>query len=198
MVSLELNGNPYQCASCKEELTIGQYQRILKEWGIEQEDLLKRDNLGLFGILTGTNFKVGELDDESEQAIYEAILWCFTEDFKYSKELPAVLDIGGKIIELPKKIGGCSIGQNIILKQLIDSSRYVEETISMATAIFLQPEYSGDKFDYAKAKKLEAEIAKMPATLIYPVGFFLLSRAGKIGQKPDGIWHRMKSSLSFG
>jgi hypothetical protein len=197
MVSVTLNGKPYQCASCKEELTIGQYQRILKEWGIDQEDLTKRNNLGLFNILTGTDFKTAEVDTESEQAIYEIILWCFTEAFQYSKELPKVLDIGGKVIDIPNRVGGCSIGQNIILKQLIDSSKYVEETISMATAIYLQPEYSGGKFDYAKAKELEKVISEMPASLVYPIGFFLLNRAATTGQKPHGIWHRMKNSLSL-
>lgn len=196
MVNVTLNGVSYQCAGCKEELTIGQYQRILKEWDIDQPDLLKRDYFKLFNILTNADFKILNPSVENEQAIWDCVSWVVTEPFQYSKELPTVLQIGDKILSLPKKIGALSIGQNILMKQIIDNCRYLEESISTACAVYLYPEHSGKKFDLGKARELEQTILSMPAQLIYPVGFFLLSRADQSGSKQQKIWHRMKSSLN--
>lgn len=209
MVNVILNGKPYQCATCKEELTIGQYQRILREWYATDPDILKRDNLNLFGILTGTDFKNMTVTVENEQAIFDCISWVFNEPFAYSKEIPKVMQIGDEIIDIPKNVGACSIGQNTIMKQITDSCQYLEEGISMAVAIFLQPEYSkmqwertwreskDFKFDYSKAKEIEKEVSQMPASVVYPVGFFLLSRVAQNGIKPPGIWLRIKNSLSL-
>lgn len=210
MVNVTLNGVAYQCAGCKEELTIGQYQRILKEWDIDQPDLLKRDYFKLFNILTNADFKILNPSVENEQAIWDCVSWVVTEPFQYSKELPTVLQIGDKILSLPKKIGALSIGQNIIMKQIIDNCRYLEESISLAVAVYLQPQYdrkankwyefwkevSDAKISVQACKDMEQEILKLPACVVYPVGFFLLSRADQSGSKPQKIWHRMKSSLN--
>lgn len=197
MVKVILNGKPFECATCKEELTTGQYQRILKEWDINQPDLAKRDYLKLFSILTKSTFSAANMTVEMEQAIWECVSWVVSEPFAYSKELPTVLDIGGKTLTIPKKIGGCSIGQNVILKQVLDSCTYMEEGLSLATAIYLQPQWSGGKFDYAKAKELDEIIKEMPCALIYPVGFFLLNRALHGGKKSQRIWRQIQNSLSL-
>lgn len=68
MVKVFLNNKAHECASCKEELTIGQYQRILKEWGIAEPDLSKRDNVGLFRNLTKDAFShTGDIDRSKHQ-----------------------------------------------------------------------------------------------------------------------------------
>lgn len=209
MVSVILNGKSYQCATCKEELTIGQYQRILKEWHSSDPDILKRDNLNLFCILTKTDFKQLVITPENEQAIFECISWVLTEPFNYSKDLPKALQIGDQTLLIPNRIGGLSIGQNILLKQILDSCQYLEEGISMAVAIYLQPEYDTQerisalndhnprKFDYAKAKELEQVVSNMTATVVYPIGFFLLSRVLTGGQKSQGIWPRIQKILNL-
>lgn len=193
MVSMHLNGRPYQCATCKEELTTDQYQRILKEWGIDQPDLMKRDWLKLFCILTNSNFPAVNMTKEVEQAIWECVAWVLAWDLRFPAELPKVFEIGDRILSLPKKVGACSFGQNVILKQVIDRSKYIEENIAMATAVYLTPEYFGEldndkklrpaEFTAEKARELEKEILKMPAHLVYPVGFFLLNRANQSGMR---------------
>lgn len=197
MVKVILNGKPFECATCKEELTTGQYQRILKEWDINQPDLAKRDYLKLFSILTKSSFAAANMTVEMEQAIWECVSWVVYEPFAYSKDLPTVLDIAGKTLTIPKRIGACSIGQNVILKQVLDSCTYMEEGLSLATAIYLQPDWSGGKFDYAKAKELDEIIKEMPCALIYPVGFFLLNRALRGGKKSQRIWQQIRNNLSL-
>lgn len=190
-----LKDKPYSYATCKEELTTGQYQKIISEWGINLPEE-ERNNLKLFNILTGADFNAVNLSLEDETAIFECISWCFGESFQYDKECPKVLEIEGEIMELPERVGACSIGQNVILKQILDSCTYLEEGIALATAIYLQPVWSKKKFDYKKAKKLEELIKQMPATLIYPIGFFLLQRAYNAGKKPTSKWQQIKNSLN--
>lgn len=191
MVIVQLNGRPYQCATCREELTTDQYQRILKEWGIDQPDLMKRDWLKLFNILSNAHFTAVNMSLEVEQAIWECVAWVLAWDLRFPTELPKVFEIGDRILSVPKKVGACSFGQNVILKQVIDRSKYIEENIAMATAVYLTPEFFGEldgekklrpaEFSAEKARELEQEILKMPAHIIYPVGFFLLSRANQSG-----------------
>lgn len=219
MVSVHLNGRPYQCATCKEELTTDQYQRILKEWGIDQPDLMKRDWLKLFNILSNSHFTSVNMSLEVEQAIWECVAWVLAWDLRFPAELPKVFEIGDRILSVPKKVGACSFGQNVILKQVIDRSKYIEENIAMATAVYLTPEYFGtvtkdvtilyptkvtrpvelSEFSAEKARELEQEILKMPAHIVYPVGFFLLSRANQSGMpstRPSSPTQRsLKQSL---
>lgn len=209
MVTVQLNGRPYQCATCKEELTTGQYQRILKEWGIDQTDLMKRDWLKLFCILTNSNFSAVNMTKEVEQAIWECVAWVISWDLRFLGDLPKALQIGDKTLSVPKKVGACSFGQNVILKQVIDKSKYIEENIAMATAVYLTPEYFGElngekklqpvEFTAEKARELEAEILKMPAHLVYPIGFFLLNRANQSGmhslKHSSPILHSLKQNL---
>lgn len=195
MITLWVNGKKVKCPTCYEELITGTYQRILKEWGVDEPDVAKRDFLQLFSILTNTTFSVLHQTSHNEQTIWNAIRWYFEQPFKVSDKLPKFLEINGRIIEIPKRVGDLSFGQNVQLRQLLDKSKLLEENISAAVAVYLQPLYDNKKFDYDKAMKLEETISQMPIHLTYPVGFFLLKAVMRDGWKPTNKWRRLQTSL---
>lgn len=193
-----LNGKKYACPVAHEDplFTIEIWQRIVSEWDISLPEE-KRDYFHLFCIMTGSEFKQFHATAENEVTIYNAIRWFIEQPYEWSKELPKVLKIGDKIIDLPKKVQALSIGQNIALKNVAQASKtWVNDKgtvveyncYAKAAAIFLQPLYSGEKFNYDKVEELEQIILNMPAYLIRPIGFFTLASALPSGKSTRGNW----------
>lgn len=194
MVALKLNGKPTDCPTSYDELNTETYQRIFKEWDLQKE-LHERDFFKLFCILTGSPFTQVDQSPENEAAIWELTRWVIEQNYTFT-EAPEYIEIEGKKLSIPENIGSLSIGQNIILKQLLEKSKYLEESISMAMAVYLQPIYHESKFNYQKALEIERVIKRMPIKDTYQVGFFLLSRALKDGQKHSSNWHLIQKHLS--
>lgn len=195
MNTLRINGNKIECPGCYEELKTGTFQRILKEWDPDEPDLSKRDGFKLFSILSNTDYAGMEKTPENEQAIWEAMHWYFTQGFRFSPELPKYVRIGEKTIEVPRKVGPLSFGQNVNLWQLIQQSKYIEENIAIAMAIYLQPLYDGSKYDIARARELEKDILDMPVYLTHPIGFFLLQTVQTPGRKRTVTSRRILNNL---
>lgn len=189
-----LNGTRHTLPSCYEELTATQYQRIVSEWDLTKE-IADRDYLKLFNILAGTDFQSLHATEENEQTVWNAIRWIIEQPFKFSETIPKALEIDGKALTIPRKVGALSIGQNIHLRQLIDKSKYLEENIVMATAVYLQPLFDGAKFDYDRSVELGKKIGDMPAYLIRPIGFFLLNSAWKSGRMHGSSYRKTLRSL---
>jgi len=195
MIPIIINGNKILCPGCYEELTTGTFQRIVKEWDAEEKNIAKLDYFKLFSILTNTNYKSIDQTPENDQTIWNAIGWYVMQPFKFSTELPKILQIGERMISVPRRVGALGTGQNILLRQIIDNSKYMEENISMAVAICLQPLYDNSKFDYDRAVELEKIILEMPIYLTHPVGFFLLQTVRMDGWKHIRDFHQTQSSL---
>lgn len=195
MVAVKLNGTRFDCPSSWMEITTGQYIKVVKEWD-RDKDIADRDYFKLFNILTDGKFTGHQNTTENDITILSCVGWVITEDFMFDKKLPKVLDIAGKVIDIPKHPGELSIGQNIHLRRdFMDKSELLEENIAIATAIFLQPLIDGKKFHVERAKELAKDIEKMPAYLIYPIGFFLLKRVQSFGMPSVRIWSQIKTNL---
>lgn len=212
---VHLNGNRHEIADCYENLKTRHYQRIISEWDQDKE-ITERNFFKLFCILADVNFKEFHATAENELTIWNAVKWMIEQPFNFSKEVPKYLKIGGKIVDVPERIELLSIGQNIHLRSEIEKLPCIEAGISMAAAIFLQPEYDSYyesinkavgadfvktevkrlvKFDFEKALKLKALIDEMPAYLIYPIGFFLLQSALPTGKNGTNGSKNPKISL---
>lgn len=193
MVAIKINGKPTDCPTSYDELTAGTLQRVFKEWDLDKE-LHERDFFKLFCILTDSVFKSVDQSPENEAAVWELTRWVIETPLNYG-DLPKSLVISDKTIQIPDRVGALSIGQNIILKQLLEKSRKIEENICIATAIYLQPFVTESKFDYQEAKKLDVVIRSMPAKDIYTIGFFLLMRVLSDGKKRQSNLNRILTSL---
>lgn len=188
MTPIRINDKPYECPSCWEELKTRQYVRILKEWEPEK-DIADRDYFKLLSILTDSNYATMDPTIENQVTLTNLLGWVITQPFKLKQELPKVLRIGDKVIDIPRDPSELSIGQNIHLRRdFIDKSTILEENMSIATAIYLQPMIDNSKFNLSRAKEIAKEVDEMPIYMIYPVGFFLLIRASKFGLPPKRNW----------
>lgn len=189
-----VNGTGYTPPYAWEDrnLTAGRLQRIYSEWDLDK-DLADRDFFKLFNILTDNDQEI-ERTTENEVTIGSAIKWVWETPF--NQVMPKILVINEKPVDIPEELGELSIGQNIHLKNEINSAKYKEEKISIATAICIQPIYDGVKFDFKKAQVLAKKLEEMPAYQIYPIGFFLLNRASKSGSNTQSLWSRILSSLT--
>jgi hypothetical protein len=195
MTSVRLNGKQYMVPSCWEEVTTGQYIQIVSKWD-QEKDVADRDYFKLLRILTDGRFSSMEATIENQITLTSLLGWVVVQPFEFTKELPAVLQISGKNIPIPEHPRDLSIGQNIHLRRdYIDKSKYLEENIAIATAIYLQPVIDNSLFKMGRAVKIAAEIEQMPINLIYPIGFFLLNNALKFGQKPEKTWRPTLNNL---
>jgi hypothetical protein len=195
MTNVTLNGRPYKVPSTWQEVKVRQYVRILKEWEPEK-DIADRDYFILLKILTDGNFAGMENTLENQITLTSILGWVVTEPFRFSEKLPKVLELSGQKIPIPEDPRDLSIGQNIHLRRdYIEKSKVLEESISIATAIYLQPIIDNSLFKLNRAQEIAKEIDEMPISLIYPIGFFLLRRALGFGLKPVSFWQAVKISL---
>ena len=189
---INLNGVKKDIPDCFERLTARQYEMLVPELAKEME---ARDHFAMFNILAGTDFKDYHANSENEVTIWNAIRWIYEQSF--TSTMPTVLKIEDKIITVPKKIKAMTIGQNIALRQLIEKSKYVEENICAACAIYLQPLIDGTKFNPDRVDDVKKVIEAMPAYLIRPIGFFLLTSALPRGNGQTNFLSRMKNNLTI-
>lgn len=189
---ISINGKRHEIPSCFEELTTKQWELLVPEFA---KDVDARDHFKMFQILSGTEFNDFHATAENEVTIWNCIRWLYEQEFKFS-EVPKVLQVNSRLITIPKKMDALSIGQNIHLRQLLNGANYQDEKISDAVAIYLQPLYYGKKFNYERAMEFKADIEKMPAYLIRPIGFFLFKSVSGSGRKRTSLWQKTLSSLS--
>lgn len=195
MTPVVLNGEKYTCASCYAELKTRHYIRIIKEWE-DGTDIADRDYFKLFNILTDDKFTKFEQTVENQVTLINLVGWVITEPFQFSQKLPKVLAFKGKTIDIPQDPRELSIGQNIHLRRdFIDKSKLPEENIAIATAIYLQPIIDNSLFKIKRAEEIAKEIEEMPITLIYPIGFFLLERAMRFGQRQGKTLPLIRTNL---
>jgi hypothetical protein len=195
MIGLRLNDKPCKCPTSWQEVKTRQYVRILKEWDPELP-IEDRDYFKLLSILTDSDFSRMEQTIENQVTLTSVLGWVITQPFTFDTTLPKVMEIDGKLVDIPREPRELSIGQNIHLRRdYIDKSKILEENISIATAIYLQPILDKSHFKMPRAQELAKQIDEMPIALIYPIGFFLLSRALRFGQKPEKNLPPIRTSL---
>lgn len=158
------------------EVTTDTYQKIHSDW--DSEDVVK-----LFAILTGEdydrlfNYKSKAL----ETALINATTFITQTDFK-KKDVPREILIDGKLIKIPKNVGDLSIGQSVLVRQKIEKVKVLEECISYAFSVYIQPLVDRSEFNYERAMQLHERVLAMPITETYSIGFFLLSRLKETGE----------------
>lgn len=189
MKGVLLNSNRLAIPEAYDELKTRTFEKIFAEWDMDKP-LYERDYAKLLSILSGKSYKVEDV--ENEEKIWQLVRWVVESQPNFKKEPPSEIKIGEKVLSVPQNIGKLSIGQNIVMHQLLENKAHVEECIGMALAIYLQPLYDGGRFNYESAQRLyEEHIGNMPITQTYTLGFFFLIRVLKNGNQPQPIWRRV-------
>lgn len=191
-----------------EEVSVEQYQRIIKEW--DGEDWIK-----LFSILSGldVDYVSQSTNGQIESLLYQTIEFVFKPFDWKALPIPDEIDLTPIWLserfedcplippstKIPKKIGRLPIGQSIHARRSLEGMADVREGIGMITAIYLQPLLDRDKdtgepakFDMLRVTELEYLIGKNRITKIYPVGFFLLQRLHSNGNWFQNALNRLR------
>lgn len=159
-----------------EDVTTDQYQRLHSDW--DSENIVQ-----LFSILTGESYKglYESKNKELESSLYHCVSFVLETQFKFVK-VPKEIKLHGRAIKIPKNVGSLSIGQNIHVREKLEKCKVIDEAISVAISVYLQPLYDRAPFDFERAMEFHDEVLKMPITETYPIGFFLLSHATRDGR----------------
>jgi hypothetical protein len=177
MITYTNNGKKFHAINSWPECSVAKYQRIVKEQ--------PKDPVGLFSILTDQDYEFinNSTDPDIEIRMNACIDFFFSdpEGFK-GVGLQKIIKIDNKILEVPSRPGALTLGQAIQLRRRIAETKFLQENIAAAAAIYLQPLYDEAPFDMDKALDLEKILLTMPITRIYPVGFFLLRRLTSSGR----------------
>lgn len=192
MVKLIINGKPFKGANNYIELTIGQFQSIYS-WELDKP-VEERDHYKLFCLLHPI-YKGIEHTPVNETAVWELTRFVIEQPIPYLKNIPEVIKLDGKTLRIPKNIGHISIGQNIVLGQMLDKGKYIEEHMTFALAVYLQPIFDETVFNLERARELEKLIKTMPAQEVYGLGFFILMNVNKNGRRPLNRWQLIKINL---
>lgn len=185
---------------CWQETLLWQYQNLKS---IKDTDY---NDLSIFCAFTGASYdEVATSDsDEIHTALYQLVSWVHhNPEYFRSNEVPRVLHIDGSIISVPKKLGKLSIEQNMVIRQAINQPNMcLEQLISIAIAVYMQPLVDGQPFDKDRALEIEKEILQMPVEYVFPIGFFFLRRLNEYGLRgtnffssPRMWWIKLKLKL---
>lgn len=161
-------------------------------------DCVEGDNpVKVFSILTGMSYTAIEesKSEEIEVGLYQATAFVFNQPQTFRDEpLPKSIKLSGKTILIPTKLESMTVGQNFQIRAEMVRAKNLESLISLACAIYLQPIVDQSKFDFNRAKELEAEILELNIYDIFPIGFFLLKRLNNSGQ--GGLLYSLQKRLN--
>ena len=184
-----------------ETLSTDKFIKIVTDW--DGEDLVK-----LFSILSGMEYKTLSQTHDFilEEQLLNATRFIYDSpmDFKEAPP-PHWVEVGGKKIRIPVKIGSLSIGQNVHVRKAMDKCIAdkvgYDRLIGFIVAIYLQPFYElsqaeldkqpafeGLEFDFHNAMLLEQEVLKMPITKTYPLSVFFLRKLISSGRSTLSKW----------
>ncbi len=144
----------------------------------------------LFYIVTDTVFVRVEATPELLATINGLVRWVVETEPRF--KIVKTFSYGDKTISIPENIGELSYGQNAFLMKHIEKSKYLQENICLAAAVYLQPLLDGDKQNETRIRYWEKIFEELPVTEFFSVGFFLLKSVRESGAKRDNVWHQTK------
>jgi hypothetical protein len=170
MVTLKINGKKIQFPTHSNELTLAQLQDITTNVDFNK---IEEDWIKLFNILSKSSYSITNI--ETELKLLNIMGWCLG-GIVIDEFMPRVIKYKDKDIAIPTNIGNLSIGQAIALKQSIQRFKYMDEGISKAVSIYLQPIIDSKAFSLERAMEIEKELLDMSAFILKPLGVFILGQ----------------------
>lgn len=182
MLTIYVNDSKVKVPLGWHEVTTELYQKIKS---IEDPDYIK-----IFAAVIGMDeAAVSESNREDlEVAMYQVASFAFVEEEFRNDPIPSVWKIADKEVRVPQKLEAMTIEQNLLLRQRLAQSKFLEQCISYAAAVYLQPLVDGGKFNSERVPELEARVLSMPIEKTFPVGFFLLNRLQNFGKSGRTRW----------
>lgn len=155
------------------------------------------DAFSLLSVLTGTSdkqWKELDLDEFNYSQLMAAVEWIWKEPTPKFAELPMpdVLPFGDKFLVIPKDLNLKTFQQRYDFEQAvfpcIEKTGDIVDVLPKLIAIYLQPLYTGEKYNGDDLDPFIAMANGIKALDAYPVGsFFLKQFLGLIKPKPQAL-----------
>lgn len=190
----------YPVPDCWAKCSTDTFQKMVTDWEPEKE-IKDRDRVKLYAILCNQPYDLlsKHQDPHLDALLWEASRFVFEEHADFENlPLPKYLETHGKHILIPKKLGALTIGQNIHVRQAINSGKDPNGLISLVVAVYLQPlidsvvgngKEKAGQFNYERALEIEERIKLLPIKVTYPIGFFFLKKLRPFGTR---LWWSLR------
>jgi len=198
MLALKANDNMnIRCITSWQECNTRIFQRIVKDWE-PKKPIEERNQVLLFSILTETPFKdvLESRDPELEAIIYQCTAFVYEQAMYFKSDQVEVIKLRGQLISVPKKLEALTVEQNMHIRRAMKTAENLEELISLACSVYLQPLVDGGPYNHDKAMTLEKEILELPIWQTFAVGFFYLSKLHNSGRYGLLSWNQWIQNLS--
>jgi hypothetical protein len=177
MIVVSVNDIVKNSPTCWEETSTEQFQRLKS---VNKLDLLKA-----FCFLLNVDYdEVAQSTSEIlESSLYQCTAFVFNQpEYFREQKHKGYFKYRDVKYKIPTKLGSLSIEQNMHIRSaMYESNVVLEQLISKAVAVYMQPIISGARFDSEQADILENEVREMPICETFPIGFFFLSKLNNFG-----------------
>jgi len=169
-----------------DDVTTDSYQKLMAKLGKG----LNNDIVTL-SHLYGLDYDL--IESSTDQALYGTLMTLirFISDDDLTK-MPAPEYITYKDQAFMLKYSSLTIGQMLHLQREVQKRGTLEESISIAVAVALQPLFDQTPFKSDRALEIEKDILLMPINRTYPIGFFYLRKFSTGGNVFTNAWHLLK------
>jgi hypothetical protein len=178
MLQINVNDTSKMCPTFWEDVKTGTYQKLK---ATKDLDLLKG-----FSVLIDTDLIELEqsTSEDLEVALYQCASFIFTQEEYFRKsDVPKSIKLKGVNLILPRKLENMTLEQTLFMRtKMSKEGGVLEEFISTACAVYLQPLVTKTPFNVEEAMALKAEIDELPIEQTFPVGFFFLNRLNNYGK----------------
>lgn len=163
-----------------DEITVDQFFRL-------KDNASNPDILTQLAILSNTErgfWFDTEIPDKEFELIVDAITWAVTPPDLDSFIMPPVYLLGEKTLVIPKDLTLKTLGQKVTFEQMVltkallidDKPVFDINVVCEAVAIYLQPLYTGEKFDPEKLEHITHLVRLTLFSDVYGIASFFLTQ----------------------
>ena len=166
LFSFNRHKTPKEIPTAWEELTLQQ--------SFDLEGLV--DRLEMYSIITKIPLKDLDAMKGDEMAIYSATQFLTSPPDWGKLPKPKAIHVNGKRCRIPK-IAKETLGQKVIISSLIASESDLHVLIPKVVAVYVQPAYTGGKFDRDKLKEVEGHLLQSSCVEVYAAAWFFFLKS---------------------
>ena len=180
MIAATINSKKVSFPASWAEVTVDQFYRIRSIDPKKEQALVICEVLEILtGIPAATWYDMEAREDDTNtilgliEFIKDPIEW-------EGLEVPKEVTLGGKLCKVPKDLSLKTYGQAVLFESkvlpVVLEKGELTDVLKTALAIYLQPIYTGEKFDGEKLEDMEEVVGAMPIYTAFPVANFFFRK----------------------
>lgn len=180
MITATINGKTVNFPASWSEVTVDQFFKIRSiDPAKEQAQVICEVLEILTGIPASTWYDMDA--KEADTNVILSLIEFIKEPIEWQGlEVPKEVTLGGKVCKVPKDLHLKTYGQAVlfeskILPVVLEKGDFTD-VLRTALAIYLQPVYTGEKFDGERLEETEALVGALPIYTAFPVANFFFRK----------------------